>query len=400
MTSPTHIEVEDSNGGEQQSRSVRRTLLQAGTVLAAATAIGGFGTGTALAAGRLPYPDITDTTHASDKVARILRGFFSAKSRHDPDTMMTYFSKTNAFYIDASSGNVWPSWDSLNQVFHAFLPSAPPTALSYPVRIVGDERSAMVEFEDTPQLFGKELRIIGSVTFDRHGKIVRWIDYWDGRSSDRATAIASTYPTDFHDSVHNASPLARGVASRLQSAFASGDATAATELFSFDAVFEDTAAHTRIRGQLQIGRYLTRALPLVPYGPGRDRRACRGQRPGRWVRVARRAPGRPDAPRAHCHRDRPQRRGVPADDGVRQRTAQLSAVPRPCPAGGRGADVAPRRAGLRRGRSGARRAASSGPVIADHPGPPPTAPDHPRSGSRVVLVALAAVEAATSARDR
>jgi hypothetical protein len=33
-------------------------------------------------------------------------------------------------------------------------------------------------------------------------------------------------------------------------------------------VLEDMAAHARVQGRLQIQRYLGRALPLVPYGPG------------------------------------------------------------------------------------------------------------------------------------
>lgn len=243
-------------------------MLRAGTVLGAAAAFTATGAGVATAAKKLPYPDVTDTTHATEKAAHTMRGFFTAKSNHDPDALMTYFSRTDAFYIDASSGNVWPNWDSLNNVFHAFLPPAPPDALSYPLRVVGDERSVMVEFEDTPQLFGRELRILGSVTFDAHGKIVRWIDYWDGRSSLRQTSIGPTYPTDFHDGVLNASATVQHVVYDLQSAFGAGDAATATAQFSFDAVIEDMAAHTRVRGQLQIQRYLTRALSTLPYGAG------------------------------------------------------------------------------------------------------------------------------------
>ena len=89
----------------------RRALLQAGTVLGAATAVGALGTGYSLrrrgASSRTPTSPTRPMPATS--VARIFKGFFSAKSRHDPDTMMTYFSKTDAFYIDASSGNVWPS---------------------------------------------------------------------------------------------------------------------------------------------------------------------------------------------------------------------------------------------------------------------------------------------------
>jgi hypothetical protein len=181
---------------------------------------------------------------------------------------MSYFARDSVLYIDASSGNQWPTWQSLWDVFHRFLPPAPADALSYPLRIVGDEHSAVVEFEDTPSLFGRELRILGSVTFDDDGKIVRWVDYWDGRSSLRPTSISPTYPTDFHDNVVSASAKITSVANALQKAFAAGDAAGAAALFSFDAVYEDMAAHTRIVGQLQIQRYLSRALGAVPYGTG------------------------------------------------------------------------------------------------------------------------------------
>jgi hypothetical protein len=251
----------------------RRAMLRAGAAASAAAALSVSGVGHASPAGaaeggRLPYPDVTDTTHATDRVARIMRGFFSAKSRHDPDELMTYFSRTDAYYVDAASGGIWPSWEALNDVFHAFLPPAPPEALSYPLRIVGDERSAMVEFEDTPELFGSELRILGSVTFDERGRIVRWIDYWDGRSSLRSTSIGPNYPTDFRDGVTRAAPVIRRAANRLHEAFAAGDAASAAEALSFDAVLEDMATHTRVRGRLQIQRYLTRALARLPYGPG------------------------------------------------------------------------------------------------------------------------------------
>jgi ketosteroid isomerase-like protein len=223
--------------------------------------------GTAFA-GEPPYPDIVDTSHATEKAAEIFRGFFTAKSAHDPAKLMTFFAPDPVLYIDASSGNQWPTHQSLTDVFTRFLPNARPDALSYPLRIVGDEHSAVVEFEDTPALFGKELRILGSVTFDDQGRIVRWIDYWDGRSSVRKTQITPSYPTDFHDGVVNASPNIVQTAEALQKAFAAGAAAAATALFSFDAVYEDMAAHTRVVGQLQIGRYLARALPEVPYGRG------------------------------------------------------------------------------------------------------------------------------------
>jgi hypothetical protein len=213
-----------------------------------------------------PYPNIVDTSHATKKAASIFRSFFTAKSEHDATQLMQHFSRCCAYYIDATSGGLWPSWDVLNNLFQAFLPTRPPTALSYPRRIIGDTHSALVAFVDTPELFGRELRILGSVTFDEHGKIIRWIDYWDGRSSLAKNTIAPSYPTDFRDDVENASSLVVAKAVQLQNAFQTGDVASATALFSPDAIYEDMALHAQILGRLAIQRYLNRALANVPYG--------------------------------------------------------------------------------------------------------------------------------------
>ncbi len=275
----------------------RRTLLRTGAAVGTTAALGAAGAFTTLTAGtanasvlragnprpgKLPYPvGVTDTSHATREVAEIFRGFYTAKSEHNAAKLMTYFSKTNAYYIDASSGGIWPSWDVLNSFFSGFFATNPPAdAISYPLRVVGDERSALVEFEDVPELFGNELRILGSVTFDRHHKIIRWIDYWDGRSALIQNAITSSYPTDFRDTEQNADPEVVGVAQALQAAFGAGDAAAAVALFSFDAVHEDMAAHCRLRGQLQIQRYYTRALGTLPYGPGAALVHVEGSRQG------------------------------------------------------------------------------------------------------------------------
>ena len=111
---------------------------------------------------------------------------------------------------------------------------------------------------------------VSSVTFNDKCQIVRWIDYWDGRSSQLHLPIGTLgpYPPDFHDGVVNASATIKKVAKALQDAFSAGDAAKAAQLFTPDAVFEDMALHTRVEGQLQIQRYLTRGLTLLPYGPG------------------------------------------------------------------------------------------------------------------------------------
>lgn len=290
-----------THSGHDEQGTSRRTMLRAGAAVGVAAAAGGTGVlrpgtasaasaasaassvaGAAPAGATLPYPPgVTDTSHCTARAAEIFRGFYTAKSEHDAAKLMTYFSKTDAYYIDASSGGIWPSWQALNDLFTPFFASGlPADAISYPLRIVGDERSAMVEFEDTPELFGSELRILGSVTFDTTQKIIRWIDYWDGHSALVQNHITSSYPAYFKDDVQRADPLVVSVAHSLQQAFAAGDAAAAVALMSFDVVHEDMAAHARLRGQLQIQRYYARALSQLPYGPGAAVAHVEGSRQG------------------------------------------------------------------------------------------------------------------------
>lgn len=260
----------------------RRSMLRAGAALGISATLS---TVTALRAeatelppqrgGRLPYPDVADTSQATKDLARVVKGFFAAKSLHQGAAMVGFFAPAPApvIYIDAGLGAEWPSQASLLQVWsNPPFSTAPPDALSYPLRIIGDLHSAVIEFVDTPKLLGSEFRFISSLTFDRHGKIVRWIDYWDGRSSLTHIPIGSfgPYPTeaDFRDGQGTAAAAIRKAAGGLQAAFAAGDAAAAATLFTPDAVYEDMALHARVEGQLQIQRYLARALPSVPYGPG------------------------------------------------------------------------------------------------------------------------------------
>jgi hypothetical protein len=210
----------------------------------------------------------------------MFRGFFTAKSRHDVPAVMSYFSQANTTYIDASLGVPLPSWDALNNLFSSIFPTLPASALSYPLRILGNMRSAAVEFVDTPAFFQQEIRALSTVTFDSQGKIIRWVDYWDGRSSLIPNAITSTYPADFRDSEQNADPAVIQAAAKLQAAFAAGDADAAVALMSADVVHEDMAAHTRLRGQIQAQRYYSRALGQLPYGPGAALVHAEGSRQG------------------------------------------------------------------------------------------------------------------------
>jgi limonene-1,2-epoxide hydrolase len=220
------------------------------------------------------FPEIVDASHATAEAAAFFHSFFTAKSRHDVDATMDHFSTTTLTYIDATLG--WPfySHEALKGVFAEYMPKWPPSGLSYATRILGNEQSALVAFTDTPELFGAEIRILAAVDIE-DGKVVRWIDYWDGRHFGTELAAklrtpADKFPTDFKESSadDNASARIRDVAAKLHAALARNDSKTAASLFSNDAVYEDMTLRTQILGRLAIERYLGRALAKLPAGGG------------------------------------------------------------------------------------------------------------------------------------
>jgi ketosteroid isomerase-like protein len=219
-------------------------------------------------------PEVADATHATQQAATFFRSYFMAKSRHDVDATMRHFSTPTLTYIDATLGWPFNTHEALKEVFAQYMPKWPATGLSYPTRILGDERSAVVAFTDTPELFGGEIRILAAIDM-KDGKVVRWIDYWDGRHfgaelTTKMRTPSDSFPTDFKEAsvADNASPMIRAVAVKLHAAFAANDAAAAAALFSSDAVYEDMTLRTQVLGKLAIERYLGRALGRLPAGTG------------------------------------------------------------------------------------------------------------------------------------
>ena len=220
------------------------------------------------------YPEVVNTSHATPQVAAFFKSYFTAKSEHKPVPTTDHFSEAHLTYIDAALG--WPFYNKkgMTEIFEQFMPKWPPTGLSYPTRISGDMHSAVVAFTDTPELFGAEIRILAAIDF-KDGKVVRWIDYWDGRSFGAEAAAKmrtppDKFPTNFDYDVasEGASAKIKDVSQKLASAFAAGDAAAADALFSYDAVYLDRALRVRILGKDAIGKYLGRVLATVPYGKG------------------------------------------------------------------------------------------------------------------------------------
>jgi limonene-1,2-epoxide hydrolase len=220
------------------------------------------------------FPEIVDSSHATAKASAFFHSFFTAKSRHDVDGTMDHFSRTTLTYMDATLGWAFSTHEALTGVFGQYMPKWLPSGVSYPTRILGDEHSALVAFTDTPELFGGEIRVLAAIDI-KGGKIVRWIDYWDGRHFGAKLAAtlrtpADKFPTDFKESLaaDNASARIREVASKLHAALASNDYKSAASLFSTDAVYEDMTLRTQVLGRLAIERYLSRALATLPAGGG------------------------------------------------------------------------------------------------------------------------------------
>jgi hypothetical protein len=218
------------------------------------------------------YPDVVNVSHATPQAAAFFKSYFTAKSEHKPAATTDHFSEAHLTYIDATLG--WPFYNKkgMTDIFEAYMPKWPPSGLSYPTRISGDNHSALVAFTDTPELFGGEIRILAAIDF-KDGKIVRWIDYWDGRSFGAETAAKmrtppDKFPTNFDYNVASdgASPKIKDTAQKLSAAFAAADGAAAAALFSSDAVYADRALRSRILGKLSIEKYLNRLLAKVPYG--------------------------------------------------------------------------------------------------------------------------------------
>ena len=122
-------------------------------------------------------------------------------------------------------------------------------------------------------MFGPgQVRNYGAVNFGPDSKIERWVDYWDARQFGVAgwkseVEPPNNWPTDFRESTvgETAAPLMRTVARNLATAFKNGDITAAMELFSTDAAYEEVSAHVQITSQSSIQAYLTKAAAILPY---------------------------------------------------------------------------------------------------------------------------------------
>ncbi|KAJ4160095.1 hypothetical protein NW754_003219 [Fusarium falciforme] len=219
----------------------------------------------------LLYPDIADISHATPALAEFLRHYFQAKSRHDADEWIKDFDTSKVTYIETVLGLHLNS-ANFEATTKAIMATWGADARSYPLRIIGDTHSAVMFFVDTPAMFGSELRGIAALDME-NGKVVRQVDYWDGRRSPLAETRVpeSQYPASFGESaVQRArNPVLQGIVNELHAGLSTGNGSVTAALFDVDAVWEDRTTRTLLDGRLAIERYLARASSSLPYGIAR-----------------------------------------------------------------------------------------------------------------------------------
>ncbi|MFJ4985364.1 nuclear transport factor 2 family protein [Streptomyces sp. NPDC088732] len=215
-----------------------------------------------------------DVSRAAPDLVRFLASYFEAKSADDVDVLMGHFLPESVTYTDATLGWIFRDWQTLYDKFAELLAAWPAEAVAWPTRIVGDFDSAVVFFTDSPEMFGRELRAAGTVDF-REGKIVRWVDTWDGRSLTAETAASmrvphDVYPADFGEQKlgEKAAPVLRRTAREFAAALVAGDAARASSLLHEDVAFEDTSLHLLLEGRSRTRDFLDRTLADLAYGPG------------------------------------------------------------------------------------------------------------------------------------
>lgn len=177
----------------------------------------------------------------------------------------------DAAYADATLGWYFPGRASFEGVVRPMVPNWG-AGRSYLRRVVGDESGAIVMVVDTPELFGAEIRTLSVVDFGQGAKIVRFVDYWDGRhfGAERAAHMrtpAAGFPSDLGESrvSTSAGRMMTDTVDRLAAALAAGSPASAAAVFTDDAVFEDWALHTQLAGRRAIERYLERTGGELPY---------------------------------------------------------------------------------------------------------------------------------------
>jgi limonene-1,2-epoxide hydrolase len=219
------------------------------------------------------WATLADTRHANTEAVNFIQSFFAAKNSHNVEATMEFISPDLSVYADVTLGWELVGFGGLKDVWALYMPEWG-VGLSYPTRIVGHiedgEGSVLIAFTDTPELFGGELRVFGSIDVRNH-KITRWADCWDSAAMAAETYAALKRPEPeialaLRSEEAPSAERIRLVSRRLAEALSSGDVNSAANLFSYDGIFEDLALNTHVQGRNGIARFLDRVVDLAPFG--------------------------------------------------------------------------------------------------------------------------------------
>ncbi|NMO51498.1 hypothetical protein HH310_09880 [Actinoplanes sp. TBRC 11911] len=236
---------------------------------------------------------------ATPELRQLMDGLFEAKSQgvSGANDFVGYFAPEKANYLDATMGwRLGADPARARELFATWKEGAH----SYATRTLGDTDGAIVFMVDSAEMFGAEIRTISSVDFE-DGKIVRWVDYWSGRTWPAGllkdlSVPADQWPADLAEATveERADPAMRQIVTELAAALADGDADRAATLMSGDVEFDDLALNVHLTGRQPVHSFLHKALPLIPYGRGLSIRHVVGGRRGggfEWTAAGRALPG-------------------------------------------------------------------------------------------------------------
>jgi hypothetical protein len=203
-----------------------------------------------------------------------MAGLFDAKSRglSGVNDFVGHFAPEKANYLDATMG--WRITGADPARAKELFTTWKEGSRSYATRVLGDTDGAIVFMVDSTEMFGAEIRTVSSVDFEG-GKIVRWVDYWSGRTwpselLGHLSVPAGQWPADLDEATvtERADPAMRRLATELAAAFADDDADRAATLMTPDVEFDDVALNVHLTGGQAVRSFLTKALPQLPYGRG------------------------------------------------------------------------------------------------------------------------------------
>lgn len=212
---------------------------------------------------------LVDGSHAEQEAALFFRDFFEAKNSRDVERFLTFFSPDFTAFCDAALGSKRTGWDEVKAMYQQYMPNWG-LGRSYPLRVLGGPKSAVVFLTNTRELFGGDLYILSSVDLDG-GKVQRWTDYWDSAGFDDSkfdslVRKGPDFASEFGAGRAAAHPELRAACEALHRGCTEG--TGLDEVFTRDVIWEDLACKSQYIGRAAVTRMLRRSLHDLPFGPG------------------------------------------------------------------------------------------------------------------------------------